>query len=133
VHLRDAGIDAPILLLSEPGPDGMAEAVARRLVPTAYTAGGWSRWRGGGLAGRVAGPGALKVDTGMHRVGADPGALSDLADRVAADPGLVLGAVWTIWPSPRGPRRSTASSPRCSWSGSTARSRNWPDRVTGHP
>ena len=96
VHLRDAGIDAPILLLSEPGPDGMAEAVARRLVPTAYTAGGLES-----LARAVASQGAspvpvhLKVDTGMHRVGADPGALSDLADRVAADPGLVLGAVWT--------------------------------------
>jgi alanine racemase len=75
VHLRDAGIDAPILLLSEPGPDGMAEAVARRLVPTAYTAGG--------------------LESLARAVGADPGALSDLADRVAADPGLVLGAVWT--------------------------------------
>ena len=40
VALREAGIEAPILLLSEPPVEGMAEAVARRLVPTVYTAGG---------------------------------------------------------------------------------------------
>ena len=96
VRLRDAGIDAPVLLLSEPGPDGLAEAVARRLVPTAYTAGGLEA-----LARAVAAqelppvPVHLKVDTGMHRVGADAGDVVALADRIAADPGLGLAAVWT--------------------------------------
>ncbi len=40
VTLREAGVEAPILLLSEPPVEAMAEAVARRLVPTVYTAGG---------------------------------------------------------------------------------------------
>ena len=43
VTLREAGIEAPILLLSEPPVEAMAEAVARRLVPTVYTAGASSR------------------------------------------------------------------------------------------
>jgi alanine racemase len=96
VTLRQAGIDAPILLLSEPPVDAMAEAVARRLVPTVYTREGLES-----LA-RVAGDGGfppvevhLKVDTGMHRVGADPGDALGLAETIASDPRLVLGAVWT--------------------------------------
>ena len=96
VALREAGIEAPILLLSEPPVEGMAEAVARRLVPTVYTPGGIAS------LGRVVAAGGsppvavhLKVDTGMHRVGADPDEAWGLADAIAADPGLVLGAVWT--------------------------------------
>jgi len=37
----------------------------------------------------------LKVDTGMHRVGADVEDAPALAGTIAADPGLELGAVWT--------------------------------------
>jgi alanine racemase len=96
VALREAGIEAPILLLSEPPVEGMAEAVARRLVPTVYTAGGIES------LGRVVAEGELppivvhlKVDTGMHRVGADPADALALADAIAADRRLELGAVWT--------------------------------------
>jgi len=96
VALREAGIEAPILLLSEPPAEAMAEAVARRLVPTVYT--------GGGLAalGRVVADGGfspiethLKVDTGMHRVGADPPDALGLAENIADHPHLALGALWT--------------------------------------
>jgi len=96
VVLREAGIDAPILLLSEPPVEAMAEAVARRLVPTAYSQEGLA-----GLSRIAAGAGVgpvdvhLKVDTGMHRVGADCAGLVALADRVAADPLVRLGAAWT--------------------------------------
>ena len=96
VTLREAGIEAPILLLSEPPVEGMAEAVARHLVPTVYTATGIA------ALGRMAAeydlaPVAvhLKVDTGMHRVGADPDEAVALADAIAADPRLELGAIWT--------------------------------------
>jgi alanine racemase len=96
VTLREAGIEAPILLLSEPPVDGMAEAVARHLVPTVYTAGGIAS------LSRVVADGGyppvavhLKADTGMHRVGADPGDVCALADAIASDPHLVLGALWT--------------------------------------
>ncbi|HEX3981081.1 MAG TPA: alanine racemase, partial [Acidimicrobiales bacterium] len=96
VSLREAGIGAPILLLSEPPVEGMAEAVARGLVPTVYTDEGLA------ALGRVAGGGGgppvtvhLKVDTGMHRVGADASEVGRLADRIASDPHLELGALWT--------------------------------------
>ena len=96
VALRESGIGAPILLLSEPPVDAMAEAVARRLVPTVYTGEGLEA-----LGRAVADVGSppvavhLKVDTGMHRVGADPGDLPGLADAVVGDDRLELGAVWT--------------------------------------
>ena len=72
VQLRDAGIDAPILLLSEPRPEAArvvaAAAHARRLHR--------GRDRRAGQGGRRlrAPPLAvhLKVDTGMHRVGCAP-------------------------------------------------------------
>jgi alanine racemase len=96
VTLREAGVEAPILLLSEPPEEAMAEAVSRRLVPTVYTAEGIR------ALGKAVGDGGfppltvhLKIDTGMHRVGADPGDAVALADLIRADPGLDLGAVWT--------------------------------------
>ena len=96
VALRQAGIDAPILLLSEPPPEGMAEAVDRRLVPTVYTVDGLESLSKVVAAGGLP-PVAvqLKVDTGMHRVGADPSDVVALAAAVAAAPGLRFGALWS--------------------------------------
>ena len=98
IVLREAGIHVPILLLSEPLPSAMAEAVRHRLVPTLYTHRGVEalsraadRAGGGGPPIEV----HLKVDTGMHRVGADPADLVGLADQVTGDPALRLGALWT--------------------------------------
>jgi alanine racemase len=96
VTLREAGVEAPILLLSEPPLEGMAEAVARRLVPTVYTFGGIGALsRAVAEGGHRPVPVHLKVDTGMHRVGAHPGDAPALAEAIAADPHLEMGAVWT--------------------------------------
>ena len=95
VALREAGIDAPILLLSEPPVEAMAEAVACRLVPTLYTYGALERLSATVEAGRLPVEVHLKVDTGMHRVGADAVDAAGLAATVAADPRLTLGALWT--------------------------------------
>jgi alanine racemase len=96
VALREAGIEAPILLLSEPPLEAMAEVVARRLVPTVYTEAGLA------ALGRVVAEGGLppveahlKIDTGMHRVGADPPDALGLAEIIASHPHLALGALWT--------------------------------------
>ena len=48
VQLRDAGIDAPILVLSEPVADAAETVVARHLTPVVYTAVGHRRARQGG-------------------------------------------------------------------------------------
>ena len=95
VALRDAGIEAPVLLLSEPPTGAMAEAVAHGLVPTVYTPEGVRALgevadRSGAAVGVH-----LKVDTGMHRVGADPDDVVALAAAVADRPGLRLDALWT--------------------------------------
>ncbi|MHB1710193.1 MAG: alanine racemase [Acidimicrobiales bacterium] len=94
VQLREAGIDVPILLLSEPPVDAMEEALACRLTPTIYTDGGVQA-----LKRFAAGSGTvdvhLKVDTGMHRVGADPGDVVALAAVIAGDDRLRLSALWT--------------------------------------
>ena len=96
VTLREAGIDAPVLLLSEPPREGMAEAVARGLVPTVYTREGLKALSSVvGDAGGAPLEVHLKVDTGMHRVGVDPDHAPALARSVADDPRLHLGAVWT--------------------------------------
>jgi alanine racemase len=97
IALRNAGIDAPILVLSEP-PRAAADAVvAHELTPTVYTAVGIE-----GLAKAVASAGSagplavhLKIDTGMHRVGCSVEDAPDLVDAIAARPELELGGVCT--------------------------------------
>ena len=95
VALREAGIDEPVLLLSQPPEDSMAEALAARLVPTLYT-------RGGILAAAAAATAAgsewvvhLKVDTGMHRVGASLEDAVTLAGMIDRSDVLHLGGVFT--------------------------------------
>lgn len=90
-RLREADIEAPILLLSEPDAADAAEVVRWRLAPTVY------RHSFLDALEQVAPPGfpvQVKVDTGMHRVGAPPVLAAELARRVAASP-LHLQGVWT--------------------------------------
>ena len=97
IVLREAAIDAPILLLSEPPAAAAPEVVARRLTPTLYTADGVAAFAAASstrAAGEPLGV-QLKVDTGMHRVGADPDDAVDLARRIHEHAGLRLEAVWT--------------------------------------
>jgi alanine racemase len=94
--LRQFGIDHPILLLSEPQPGQVEDALDAAVAVTVYSerlvdalsravvARGGSAW-----------PVHLKVDTGMHRVGASPVDAVHLARRIDADPALSLAAVWT--------------------------------------
>ena len=97
VVLRRAGIDAPILVLSEQPPESLADLVADDLIATISTADGIDR-----LAAAVVNSGAaahrvhLKVDTGMHRVGARPEEVPALVARIAAlAPTLRLDGVFT--------------------------------------
>jgi alanine racemase len=92
-ELRDVGIDAPVLLLSQPPPDAMADALAFDLTPTVYTIEGID------AAAAAAGTGErwgvhLKVDTGMHRVGCAPADAVALAQRILGA-GLGLDGVFT--------------------------------------
>lgn len=96
VALRAAGLDAPVLVLSEPPPEAMAIVVAHDLTTTVATRGGVAALA---AAARRAGTGRpvpvhVKVDTGMHRVGVAPEDAADLAADVAAA-GLRLEGLWT--------------------------------------
>jgi alanine racemase len=97
VQLRDAGIDAPILVLSEPVPSAAETVVAHRLTPVVYTATGIDALAKAALSLGARDPVAvhLKVDTGMHRVGCDPADAVALAAHVVDRPELVLAGVCT--------------------------------------
>jgi alanine racemase len=90
VRLREAGVESPILLLSEPRVGDAPEVVHWRLTPTAYRSEFISA-----LAREAEGPldVHVKLDTGMHRVGAPAEALADLVGAIL--PPLRLGAIWT--------------------------------------
>ncbi|HET6964652.1 MAG TPA: alanine racemase [Acidimicrobiales bacterium] len=95
--LRAAGITAPVLILSEPPAEAMTEVVAASLTPTLYTRPGLASLRRavGERADGAPFPVHVKVDTGMHRVGASEDEAVYLAGQVAADPALELEGFWT--------------------------------------
>jgi alanine racemase len=92
LELRTAGIEAPILVLSEFPAGAEAVALAHRLTPSVYSTDGLARLASaarGGLGVHV------KVDTGMHRVGVWPAEdlPAFLADVSAA--GFEVEGIWT--------------------------------------
>lgn len=92
VQLRDAGIDAPVLVLAEPTADAMAEAHGRDLTPTLYTEAGV---KAAAEAATTPWPVHVKVDTGMHRVGASPVDVEAVVEAVISSPTLRFDALWT--------------------------------------
>lgn len=92
VRLRDAGIEAPILLLSEPVPEDASLVVDRRLIATVYR-----KEFAAALAAAAAGPTSVHVmvNTGMHRVGADPSDIAELVGLIGDADHLELEGLWT--------------------------------------
>ncbi len=95
VELREAGITAPILLLSEPPAGAHAATVAATLTPTLYTKDGIAEAAAAAATAGVRHDVHLKVDTGMHRVGADLNAVPGLAAAIDRSPALRLEGFWT--------------------------------------
>lgn len=101
VKLRQAGIEAPILVLSEPPAGQVAVLVDNQLTPTLYTHEGIELvakavvGRGGFGPGSVPYSVQVKVDTGMHRVGAEPREIIELVADITHRPELALGALWS--------------------------------------
>jgi alanine racemase len=95
ITLREAGIEAPVLLLTEAPAGGIGALLAARVTPTVYSAAGIAL--AAAAAERLRRPVAvhLKVDTGMHRLGADEADVSALATMVAESRSLSLGGLWT--------------------------------------
>lgn len=93
IELRRAGIDAPILLLSEQPPELASAIIEYRLTPTVYRREfleALAREEPSGL------PVHLLVDTGMQRVGAHPHAAASMAAAIAQRaPAVRLAGVFT--------------------------------------
>jgi len=93
VELRRAGIDAPILVLSEQPPETAPHIVEHRLTPTVYRRQFVEALVDQGPSGL---PVHLKVDTGMQRVGVHPHAATSIAAAVAQQsPALRLAGLYT--------------------------------------
>lgn len=101
IELRAAGIDAPILVLSEPVVDAASAVVQYRLTPVVYSAAGIDALAKAVADARAGGPldVHLKVDTGMHRVGCAPSEACERARAVASAAELRLAAVCTHFAS----------------------------------
>ena len=95
IVLREAGINEPILLLSEPRPREMVQVAEYDHSPTVYS--------GEGIAAAAAAatqvdkeiPVHLKIDTGMRRVGAEPELALTLAKAISEKSSLSLDGLWT--------------------------------------
>ena len=95
LELRQAGISAPVLVLSQPHPAAADVCVDQRISVTLCTPAGVRVF---GMAGRLAGrpvPAHLKVDTGMHRQGCAPADLPDLVRLALAERGLEVEGLWS--------------------------------------
>ncbi len=98
IRLREAGLDAPILLLSEPAPSAIARLLQWRLTPTVYHrefVQAMSEVGTGLGAFSLRVPLHVKVDTGMHRVGAGLDDAIEIAAMIHDAPKLDLEGVWT--------------------------------------
>ncbi len=98
VELRQHGITAPVLLLSECGADAVDTALAYGLTPTLYSVEAIEACAGSARAAGRQVAVHVKVDTGMHRVGADPVDLQAIAAAVVREPMLQLEGIWTHLP-----------------------------------
>ncbi len=93
IELRRAGIDAPVLILSEQPPEAAARIIEHRLTPTVYR----RAFLDALVAEHPTGlPVHLKVDTGMQRVGAHPHAAASMAAAIGQRaPAVRLAGVYT--------------------------------------
>lgn len=95
IRLREADVTAPILLLSEPRLEDAALTAEWDLTPTVYR----SVFLEALAEHRARIPAVhVKVDTGMHRVGADPRTATTLVHQARAL-GVRVGGVWTHFAS----------------------------------
>lgn len=95
LHLREAGVEAPILVFTEPPPQATSALIANDLTAAVYTEPfAVALSDAAMLAGRRV-PVHVKLDTGMHRVGLLSDDVPAAIERIAALPGLEIEGVWS--------------------------------------
>jgi alanine racemase len=94
-HLREAGIDVPIHVFSEPPPEAAPAMVANDLTATVYTEDFARALSDAAEAARTKARVHVKVDTGMHRVGLQERELPEARRALRSLPGLDIEGVWS--------------------------------------
>ncbi len=108
VQLRQAGINAPILLVGHTPPWLATTVVANRLTPTVNSVQVAQALSAAAKAAGVVQPVHVKVDTGLSRYGMMPDEIVPFAQRLAALPALSLEGLFTHFASADSHDKSSA-------------------------
>jgi len=95
IYLRQAGIDAPILLLGYTDPVQFATLIKYNLTPTVFDFPTAAEFSKQALAAGAVLPLHLKVDTGMGRVGLLPTEAAAVTEQIAGLPALKIEGLFT--------------------------------------
>lgn len=95
LHLRDAGIEVPIHVFSEPPAEAAPRFIESDLVATVYTSGFATALSEAAEAADVRVPVHVKLDTGMHRVGVMADDVDDAIRTLKSLPGIEIEGAWS--------------------------------------
>jgi alanine racemase len=95
IHLREAGVTAPIHVFTEPPPQAAGALIENELTAAVYTEPFAEALSGAAVAAGNTVPIHIKLDTGMHRVGLLSDDVPAAIERIAALPGLALEGIWS--------------------------------------
>jgi alanine racemase len=102
-RLREAGIEAPILLMHEPPPDRAGDVVRLGLTPAVFTEIGAAALGDAAERAAMAVDVHLKIDTGLNRLGVPLDGLEELARVLVKEPRLRVQAAWSHFAFPDDP------------------------------
>lgn len=95
LHLREAGISAPIHVFTEPPPQSAETMLDYELTPTVYTESFARELSDAAAASDRRVPVHVKLDTGMHRVGLPADDVDDAVRTIKALDGIVIEGAWS--------------------------------------
>ena len=95
IHLRNAGIEAPIHVFTEPPHEAVATMIAGDLTPTVYTEAFARALSDAAVSAGKTVPVHIKLDTGMHRVGLPADDVPDAIRAIGSLPGLEIEGAWS--------------------------------------
>ena len=95
IALRQAGVSAPILVMSEQPPQQHEDMIKYGLIATLYNKATIEHYASVATRLGVVGAVHLKVDTGMHRVGTEPKQAVEMAQLIANETWLQLDGIFT--------------------------------------
>ncbi|MDQ3783584.1 MAG: alanine racemase [Actinomycetota bacterium] len=95
LHLREAGIGAPIHVFTEPPPEAAGLMIELHLVPAVYTQTFARALSSAACAAGATVPVHLKLDTGMHRVGVITEDVPAVMSELRSLPGIEIEGVWS--------------------------------------